>query len=188
MMKKSVDNGARIHINVMELLVREEIEKQLELYPTKMINYINKVEVATYALNRLPPLYASSFIGKEHQKRTGQQKYKSQIILAVRRALAAIERDPIRQSVPLVVDNPIQYESAKISLDKLEKLFKKQGIIANHQELSWNKLTRIIYSMISKAKSQKRGKYEKDLQSLSYVSNPLVTNLPQKTHPSGFKN
>lgn len=185
-MTYSVDSGAKIHVNIMELLVQEEIEKQLKLYPQTMRNYINKVEVATYALNRLPPLYASSFIGREHQKRTGQQKYKSQITLAVRRALAAIERDPIRQSVPLVSESQAQYELAKISLQKLETLFKKQGIIASDQKLSWNKLTRITYTLMTKAKSKKMKSHAREFEALTYVSNHLVTEPSQGTKPSGF--
>ena len=63
-MNYSIDSGAKVHVNIMELLVQNEIDKQLRLYPKKIRDYINKVEVATYALNRLPPLYASSLIGK----------------------------------------------------------------------------------------------------------------------------
>ncbi len=186
-MNYSVDTGAKIHVNIMELLVQEEIEEQLQLYPEKMKNYINQVEVATYALNRLPPLYASTFIGREHQRRTGQQKYKSQITLGVRRALAAIERDPIRQSVSLVAENQVEYELAKISLTKLEKLFKNQGIMANNQELSWNKLTRIIYALITKAKSKKIKRHEKEFDRLTYVSNHPISELSPGSQPSGFK-
>ncbi len=185
-MTYSVDSGAKIHVNIMVLLVQEEIERQLQIYPQKMRNYINQVEVATYALNRLPPLYASTFIGREHQKRTGQQKYKSQIILAVRRALAAIERDPIRQSVALVAEKQVQYELAQTSLRKLEKMFKKQGIIANNQELSWNKLTRIIHSIMTKAKSTKMKSHEREFEALTYVSDHLVTEIAQRSKPSGF--
>jgi hypothetical protein len=54
-----------IHLNVMELLVNEEIERQLKPYPSKIKKYINKVEVATFALNRLP---AFCLLGKTHIK------------------------------------------------------------------------------------------------------------------------
>ncbi len=169
-MNYSVERGAKIHVNIMEFLVQEEIEKQLKSYPKKIRDYINEVEVATYALNRLPALYASSYIGQEHQKRTGKQKYKSQITLAVRRALAAIERDPIKKSVPLVSESHAQYELAKISLNKLENLLKKQGIIANNQKLSWNNLNKIIYPLITKAQSKTIKK--QDIESKIWNINP----------------
>ncbi|MGB5596982.1 MAG: late competence development ComFB family protein, partial [Crocosphaera sp.] len=82
-MNYPLDNIAKIHVNVMEILVKEEIEKQLKFYPKNIRNYINKVEVATYALNRLPPLYASSTIGKEKQKRIAKEKHQTHINLAV---------------------------------------------------------------------------------------------------------
>ncbi|MDJ0661525.1 MAG: late competence development ComFB family protein [Crocosphaera sp.] len=186
-MTYSVEKPAKIHINIMELLVIEEIEKQLQFYSKKKRDYINQVEVATYALNRLPALYASTYIGKEHQKRLGQQKYKSQIILAVRRALAAVERDPLRKSVPLVSENQAQYELAKIALKKLEQLFKKQGIIPNNQKLSWNNLQKIIYPLITKVKSQNIKRHEKEFGTLTHVSNQLATEQYKVARASKLK-
>ncbi|MDJ0729203.1 MAG: late competence development ComFB family protein [Crocosphaera sp.] len=186
-MNYSVDSGATIHVNIMELLVREEIEQQLKFYPKKLRDYINKVEVATYALNRLPSLYASTFTGKEYQKRTGQQKYQSQITLAVRQALAAVQRDPLRQSLPLFSESDAQYELAKISLNKLEKLFKKQGILANNQKLSWNNLIRIVYPLITKVKSKKMPRHEREFAALTYVSDHLATEISQGPRSSQFK-
>lgn len=183
-MTYSVENGAKIHINIMELLVLEEIDKQLQLYPKKKRDYINKVEVATYALNRLPPLYASSCLGKEHQKRTANQKYKSQITLAVRRSFAAVERDPLRRSVPLISEQQAEYQVAKISLNKLEDLFKKQGIIASSQQLSWMNLVRIIYPLIMKTKSTSMAQHEKEFTTLTHLSNQLATELSQGSNSS----
>jgi hypothetical protein len=94
--------STKTHQNVMESLVYGEIEKQLKFYPKNLKPYLNKVEVATYALNRLPPLYASSTVGREQQIRLGKQKYKEQLTTAVRRAIAAVERDPLRNSEPVV--------------------------------------------------------------------------------------
>jgi len=43
--------------------------------PPELADYINRVEVATYALDRLPPLYASSQEGRCHQRVRGKQEY-----------------------------------------------------------------------------------------------------------------
>ncbi len=178
-METLLDNRAKIHLNIMELLVQEEIENQLKFYPKKLQTYINKVEVATYALNRLPPLYASSAIGKEHQRRTGQRKYKSEITLAVRRALAAIERDPIKKSVPLISETYAQYELAKIALKKLENLLKIQGIISNNRQLSWNNLYNFLYPLITKEKTTDIENKNSEFQSLTYVSKQLNQELSE---------
>ncbi|ACB53809.1 hypothetical protein cce_4461 [Crocosphaera subtropica ATCC 51142] len=185
-MSASLDSRAKIHVNIMELLVQEEIEKQLKLYPKNLKNYINKVEVATYALNRLPPLYASSAMGKEYQKRTGKKQYQSQINLAVRRALAAIERDPIKQSVPIVLDSSTEYELAKVALNKLEEFLQIQGIIANYQKLSWNNLNRILYPLIIKAKQQQKKRENVEFEALTYGSKKLNQELSENSNSFQF--
>lgn len=89
--------------NVMELLVDEEIEYQL--INNKALNNIadtvNLIEIATFALNRLPSLYASSKEGIEKQKARGFVQLKKQIRQAVLQGVAAITRDPLRKSTPL---------------------------------------------------------------------------------------
>ena len=179
-----VNRGAKLHINIMELLVQEEIDKQLKYYPEKIKKYINKVEVATYALNRLPALYASSLVGKEHQKRIGKQEYKEQITLAVRRALAAIERDPIKKVVPLVSEDYTQQELAKKSLSKLEIILKQKGIISNSQKLSWENLYRVLYPLVARLKSQNISKEEQEFAALTSVSSQLSGELSRGYKPS----
>ena len=68
-----------MHVNVMEALVYQEIQKQLKFYPKNLKSYINLTEVATFALNRLPPLYASSVKGQEEQENIASLKYRKEI-------------------------------------------------------------------------------------------------------------
>ncbi|MGK7942566.1 MAG: late competence development ComFB family protein [Crocosphaera sp.] len=153
-MNYCLKDQAKTYINVMESLVDIEVEKQLQCYPKNLTNYINKIEVATYALNRLPGLYASSILGKEQQKRIAQKKYQYQIELAVRQAIAAIQRDPLRKSTPILCDRIAQTEKAKMTLKKSERILKKSGIISPYQTLSWENLSRVIQGMIAKIKYQ----------------------------------
>lgn len=91
--------------NAMEILVAEEVEKQLEHYSHPLKEYISQIEIVTYALNRLPPLYASSEEGLYRQKLKGEKQYKSLICKVVRKGLATIEKDPIRFCTPLAREN-----------------------------------------------------------------------------------
>lgn len=130
---------ARTHINVMESLVYAEIERQLKFYPKNLRSYLNTVEVATYALNRLPPLYASSKMGQEQQRRLGERQYREQILSVVRRAIAAVERDPLRSSTPIVSDLEMQYEEAKQTLYGLQELFQDYNLLEYpNQILTWS--------------------------------------------------
>ena len=92
--------------NVMEILVTEEIKKQIQQYPSQIKEYINEVEVASYALNRLPPLYASSEEGFYRQKQRGQREFRHQISNVVRQALKVVQAEPLRFSTPLSENKP----------------------------------------------------------------------------------
>jgi hypothetical protein len=87
--------------NITEDLVAEELDLQLRRLPDKLKDYISKAEVMAFALNRLPPLYATSEQGLRQQRFKAKREFADQITKAVRQALAAIQRDPLRVSTPL---------------------------------------------------------------------------------------
>jgi phosphoenolpyruvate carboxylase len=144
-------NIAHIHQNIMELLVEEEIEKQIKHYPENIKSYLNKVDIATYALNRLPPLYASSEKGKNQQIQIGHQKYHQEITTIVRRALAAVERDPIRQSIPILAESDTKLQEAETALEELQQLLKERHLLDESQSLlSWENLVNVLQKAINK--------------------------------------
>jgi len=146
---------AKTHVNVMESLVYAEIERQLKFYPKNLRTYLNTVEVATYALNRLPPLYASSQMGQEQQRRIGERNYRQEILSAVRRAIAAVERDPLRSSTPLVSDLEMQYEEAKQTLYGLQELLQERQLLEYpNQRLSWDNCLETIKKALHKLSSR----------------------------------
>jgi len=123
------EKQARCHKNVMEDLVYDEIARQIKHYPKNLAGYINKVEVATYALNRLPALYASSQNGQSQQIQVARKKYKDHVVSAVRRAIAAIERDPLRVSAPIVSDLENHYDLSKTLLNQLQTLLQQRNLL-----------------------------------------------------------
>ncbi|MDX2239938.1 MAG: late competence development ComFB family protein [Leptolyngbyaceae cyanobacterium bins.302] len=125
---------AQIYKNVMEPLVVEEVEQQVKLLPTKVAQYINKTEVTAYALNRLPPLYATSERGWQQQRTKANRDMAKQIGLAVRQALAAVQQDPIRSTVPLEQDGD---RHANQALQELKELL-------HANDLSWQNLVDIV--------------------------------------------
>ncbi|MGD1905799.1 MAG: late competence development ComFB family protein [Leptolyngbyaceae cyanobacterium] len=104
------------HINVMERWVSAEVEKQLKTLPERVLRYVKRIEVETYALNRLPPLYASSEKGWQHQCDRAQQELKAQITHVVHQAFAAVQVDPIRLSQPLQDIKPDDGSQAVLQL------------------------------------------------------------------------
>jgi hypothetical protein len=95
------DYKANNYKNVMELLVDNEIDRQTHDYPQEEDQGINRIDVAAYALNHLPPLYASSQEGVEIQLGRGQAEFGELIVVAVAQALEVITQKPERFVTPL---------------------------------------------------------------------------------------
>ncbi len=87
--------------NAIEELVIAEIDLQISHLPQYHRNQINLSEVAAYALNRLPPMYATSNIGWQKQRKKAATEMRQQIESAVRRALVSVKPDALRDSSPL---------------------------------------------------------------------------------------
>lgn len=83
--------------NVMEILVRAEAVRQMQLLPSKTLKFIKLTQVKAYALNVLPPLYVTSEKGWNRYWHKGQTELKEQVALAVRQGIAAVQRDPLRE-------------------------------------------------------------------------------------------
>lgn len=125
---------AQIYRNVMEPLVIAEFERQVKQQPAKIVQYLNKAEVVAYALNRLPALYATSERGWQQQQNKASRDLGNQIVLAVRQAIVAVQRDPIRSTVPLKQDGD---RDANNALQELKALFRTD-------DLSWQNLADIV--------------------------------------------
>lgn len=131
----------KLYMNVMELLVAEEVSRQLEHLPERVSKYIKRTEVETFALNRLPALYASSEKGLQHQYDRALQSYRTQIHDAVRQAFAAVQVDPIRLSQPLHLN-----KDEEAVLQALRELLRSP-------DLSWKSALREIQRLQHKRKS-----------------------------------
>lgn len=119
--------------NVMESLVAEELERQLQHLPYKTARYIDGAEVAAYALNRLPALYATSKRGWQQQRQRGEGDLKQQVVKAVRQGIAVVQQDPLRMSVPLEQEGT----ESQTALRELKELLQQEG-------LSWNNLASAV--------------------------------------------
>jgi hypothetical protein len=149
-MNTQQSHQTQIHQNVMELLVAQEVEQQMRKVSPKIAMYINHVEVATYALNRLPPLYASCEEGKRKQQKHGQEKYRTQISIAVRQAILAVQRDPLRLSTPLKKEQDKEFQIAQAALQTIKHLLQEN-------KLSRQNLIQILKQSLTKTARQEVG-------------------------------
>lgn len=150
-MKINQQNDNFVNRNVMEILVSDEIDRQISRYPENIRKFINRIEVATYALNRLPPLYASSQQGFNKQKLKGRAQHSVQITQAVRKGFAAIQQDLLRYSTPLLADDgrdlDRDIEEAKQALQELAEYLPDR-------EFSWQKVVKLVKPMLAELSYQ----------------------------------
>ncbi|MGD1897144.1 MAG: late competence development ComFB family protein [Phormidesmis sp.] len=127
-MSNSSPQGDRAYTNVMERLVAEEVGRQKAKLPPKLREYIKTVEVETYALNRLPALYASSEKGWQMQYEKAGRANTEAIAKAVRQGIAAVQVDPLRACEPLSVHQN----------DESETILSTFRNLLNQPELTWD--------------------------------------------------
>ncbi|WP_413278512.1 late competence development ComFB family protein [Floridanema evergladense] len=77
----------------METLVIEEIERQLQSLPENLAGTINPTEATAYALNRLPPLYATTSEGYFWQQKRAKETLKDLISKAASWGIKAAQRE-----------------------------------------------------------------------------------------------
>jgi hypothetical protein len=150
-MKNNQSENDFIHRNVMEILVAEEIERQLVRLPSNIQKFINSVEVATYALNRLPALYASSQQGFNKQKLKGRSEHSVKITQEVRKGLAAIQQDLLRYSTPLVSENESEVDK---SIKEAKAALQELADYLPEKDLTWKNVIRLVKPILAELKEQ----------------------------------
>lgn len=150
-MKVNRPENDYINRNVMELLVSDEIERQLSRLPNNIQKFINPIEVATYALNRLPPLYASSQQGFNKQKLKGRSDHSVKITQEVRKGFAAVQKDLLRYSTPLTADDE---ENLDRDLKEAKAALKELADYLPEKELTWKNIVKLVKPLLAEIKEQ----------------------------------
>ncbi|AFY69510.1 Late competence development protein ComFB [Thalassoporum mexicanum PCC 7367] len=111
--------------SAIEELVIEEIKAQTASLGRAAREKINLSEVAAYALNRLPPMYATSQRGWQQQRNRARAELKQQITSNVRRALVGVRQDSLRPADPLPEN---EFHSQARSLAKLQEILGQDNL------------------------------------------------------------
>lgn len=128
--------------NAIELLVEEEVDRQISKLPSRTASYTNRTELIAYALNQLPPLYATSEKGLEYQIQKARTQLSSQINQAVMRAFAAIRRDPIRTCAPLKTNHLAA---------PLEDVLRQLRSLLKNDKVDWDNLPTAVEKALNRA-------------------------------------
>ena len=152
-MKNSGSQSDYINRNVMEVLVDEEIERQINLLPNNLKKFVKPLEVATYALNRLPPLYASSQQGFNKQKLKGRSEHSVQITREVRKGFAVIQQDILRSSIPLLSEKEADLDR---SIEEAKEVLQELADYLPEKDLTWKNVVRLVKPILAELKEQDR--------------------------------
>ena len=134
--------------NVMELLVTEEVDKQILLLTVKTARLIKSPDVVAYALNRLPSLYATSKIGWQRQLTRAENEFSQQIKQAVHLGIIAVQKDPLHIS-DLINDSP---EEEKINHGEINQeanaALERLKVVLQREDLSWENLANVVENLL----------------------------------------
>ncbi len=127
--------------NAMETLVAQELQRQLRMMPPKVAQDIAIDDVAAYALNCLPPLYATTDSGWEWQVTRAQEEMQSQIAMAVSQGLMVVHQAPFRSGVRISSGNE-NLISAQNALQELARILNRPNL-SWKEVVSWVKQSRL---------------------------------------------
>lgn len=138
-----------INRNVMEVLVTDEINRQIVRLPNNIRKFINTIEVATYALNRLPALYASSQQGFNKQKLKGRSEHSVKITQEVRKGFAAVQQDLLRSSTPLMAENEAEIDK---SIAEAKAALQELADYLPEKDLTWKNIVKLVKPLLAELK------------------------------------
>lgn len=133
--------------NVLEDIVLSEAIAQLEKISGS--NHTSLSEIVAYALNRLPPLYASTDRGWLQQRKRAYGELSTKIQDAVRKAIIGVKSDPDRQVEPIPEQ---EIESPAHSLAKIQKLLGKP-------DLKWQNVPRQVQETLDRVRADENTGY-----------------------------
>ncbi|MFZ9738975.1 MAG: late competence development ComFB family protein [Prochlorotrichaceae cyanobacterium] len=148
------------YTNVLEALVEQEVERQIRALPLQIRRFVRSIEVLTYALNRLTPLYACSEKGIRAQRQKAVSLYGQQIAQVVTWGIRAVQKDPLRRFHPLKKE-PVRTPEELAALASVRSLLQDDTV-------TWDTLEERIHS-IRQATAAKRREAHQDSQ----FSDPL---------------
>jgi Late competence development protein ComFB len=125
--------------NAIEDIVFAEASLQLTHLPSNLQHEIQLNEVVCYALNRLPPMYATTQRGWTKLRDRARKDLRERIQQGVKNALMAVRRDQMR-----VVDRlpKTELDQISIALSQLQELLHKP-------DLTWVEAPHVVYQVLA---------------------------------------
>jgi len=151
--------------NALEELIIGEAEVQYQRLSVDVKKRVDLSEVIAYALNRLPPMYATTQRGWVQQRKKADQELVSAIAKTVRNGFLSTQSDVLREHDPIPAHELI---SQARSLAKLRKLF-------NKDYLKWKDVADVVRDALDSG-------YYQNLSDNTYVSSDRRNSLLARSY------
>lgn len=135
----SSKTSSQTYRNALEPLIEQEVQRQVRTLPPQVLQGVVLDDIIAYALNCLPPLYATTQEGWQWQQARAKQELQSQITSAVQQGLMVVHQSPQRNDGRLLGSDKGLFE-AQEALVQLSSLL-------NRPRLSWPELVSIVQRM-----------------------------------------
>jgi hypothetical protein len=130
--------------NAIEELVIQEVKAQIKSMNLILQTQVDISGVIAYALNRLPPMYATTQRGWSQQRKRAREEVSEQISGAVRQGILGIRKDILRVSQPLPAQ---ELETEARSLALLQR-------ILHRPDLRWQELRLALQESVANIHDQ----------------------------------
>lgn len=125
--------------NIMETLVMSIAERYMQRLSPDVTKRITLEEVAAYALNRLPPMYATTASGFRKQRLRAKAELSREIIEIVRQAIFKVGQAPDRLLPPLPFD--------KFDQDIDQTLVELKRIL-RRDDINWRNIADVVAEVL----------------------------------------
>ncbi|NJN63201.1 MAG: late competence development ComFB family protein [Coleofasciculaceae cyanobacterium RL_1_1] len=125
--------------NAMEVLVYEEVDRQLTTSGTVYSQNFDRTDAIAYALNRLPGLYATTEQGWERQMKRARRSLMDLVSMTVTWGIKEAQRKYKPSDTPLAGDH--LRHPAERALSELRLIF-------GREDLSWDNLSAVVHNTL----------------------------------------
>ncbi|MDY6938909.1 MAG: late competence development ComFB family protein [Cyanobacteriota bacterium] len=131
-------NRFSTYYNVMEQLAAREVERQLRNQPSEVVRAVDSRQATTYALNRLPALYATTQEGWHWHHERAKTSLADSIAIAATRGIREAQRKSHHRSTPLP-----GHGTPEVVLEQLQELL-------GSDRLTWSNLAEVVEQALRK--------------------------------------
>ncbi len=131
------------YVNVLEKLVMDATERQMQRLDPEIGKLLTREEVSAYALNRLPPMYATSENGYRELRSRVKEELKGEVVSKIRDGIVKMSQAPMRRFLPPPFE---QFDHQQ------EEAIAELKALLQEKELTWQNVPETVAEILRKTR------------------------------------